>query len=112
VAISSDLNIVEKYMKELNDVNTSDIMSPKLSQSKSYLKILGILYFIEDTNLSNIIKRIIKTFYIFDGIILAFQPCIIKASLKLNIAVVWVDIWNFQNSTKAKLLINRCLNIE
>jgi len=34
VAISSDLSAVEKYMKELNDVNTSDIMSSKLSQSK------------------------------------------------------------------------------
>ena len=88
VAISSNLNVVEKYMKELNNVDASNIMSSRLSQSKSYLKILGILYFIEDTNLSDIIKRIIKIFYIFDDIILASQPHIIKASLKFNIAVV------------------------
>jgi len=44
VAATSDLNIVGEYMKNLNDINSSDIMSPKLLQSKSYLKILGILY--------------------------------------------------------------------
>ena len=26
--------------------------------------------------------------------------------------IVWIDIWNFQNGTKAKLLINRCFNVE
>jgi len=88
VAISSDLNVVEKYMKKLNNVDGSDIMSPRLPQSKSYLKILSISYFIEDSNLSDIIERIIKIFYIFDDIILASQPHIIKAFLKFSIAVV------------------------
>jgi len=50
IIVSSDLNIVEKYMKELNDVDLNDIMSLRLSQFKSYLKILGILYFLDDTN--------------------------------------------------------------
>ena len=31
VAIFSDLNMVEKYMKELNNVNTSNVMSLRLS---------------------------------------------------------------------------------
>ena len=31
VAIFSDLNIVEKYMKELNNINTSNVMSLRLS---------------------------------------------------------------------------------
>jgi len=73
VAISSDLNMVEKYIKKLNNINVSDVMSPKLPQLKSYLKILGIPYFIEDTNLLimlYIIKRIIKTSHIFNDIIL------------------------------------------
>jgi len=111
----SDLNIVEKYMKELNNVNSNDIISPKLPQSKSYLKILDIPYFIDNINLSvisDIIQRVIKTTHIFDNTILAFYFCIIKASLKSNMAIVWVDIWDFQNHTKAKLLINRYFNIE
>ena len=65
--------MVEKYIKKLNNINVSDVMSSKLPQLKSYLKILGIPYFIEDTNLLimlHIIKRIIKTSHIFNDIIL------------------------------------------
>ena len=63
----SVLNMVEKYIKDLNNVDLSNIMSLRLPQSKSYLKILGILYFVEDTNLpiiSNIIEWIIYSSYI------------------------------------------------
>jgi len=42
---------MEKYIKDLNDIDSSNVMSPRLPQSKSYLKILGISYFVEDTNL-------------------------------------------------------------
>jgi len=62
VARFLDLNIVEKYMKKLNDIDSSDIMSPRLPQLRSYLKILDILYFIDDTNLSitpDIMERVI-----------------------------------------------------
>ena len=38
-------------MKELNNIDLNNI-SPRLPQSKSYLKILGIPYFLADTNLS------------------------------------------------------------
>ena len=46
VAATSDLKVTEDYMKNLNNVDLNDVMSPRLSQSKSYLKILGILYLI------------------------------------------------------------------
>jgi len=62
VAASSNLNIVKKYIKELNNVDLNNIMSPRLLQSKSYLKILDIPYFIKDTNfpiMPNIIERVI-----------------------------------------------------
>jgi len=89
-------------------------MSSRLPQSKSYLKILGILYFVEDANLpifSNIIKSVIKSTHIFNDIILASYPYIIKASPKSDIAVICMDIWNSQNSSNVKMLINRCFNI-
>jgi len=25
-------------------------------------------------------------------------------------AIIWIDIWDFQNGTKAKSIINRCFN--
>ena len=30
IAITSDLNIIEKYIKELNDVDTINVISPRL----------------------------------------------------------------------------------
>ena len=114
VVAISDLNIVDEYMKNLNDIDSSDIMSPSLPQSKLYLKILNILYFVKDNNLSltsDIIERIIETSHIFNNIVLAFWLCVIKISPKSDMAVICVNIWNFQNSMKGKMLINRCFNI-
>lgn len=67
------LNVMEKYIKGLNNVDSNDIMSPRLSQSKFYLKILDILYFVENTNLSiipNIIERVIQSNHIFNDLVL------------------------------------------
>jgi len=58
---------------------------------------LDIPYFIENTNLSvtsKIIERVIKTTHIFNDIVLAFHLHIIKISLKSDMAMIWVDIWD------------------
>ena len=36
---------------------------------------------------------------------------VIKTSLKLDIVVVWIDIWDAQSGANAKLLINRSFDI-
>ena len=49
-------------------------MNPRLLQSKSYLKILGISYYVEDTNLFitiDIVERVIQTTHIFNDVVLA-----------------------------------------
>jgi len=87
----SDLNIVEKYVKDLNNVDSSNTISPRLSQSKFYLKILDILYCVEDTNLSitaDIVKRVIQTTYIFNDVVLTSCLYIIKAFPKSDIAII------------------------
>jgi len=66
-------------------------MSPRLPQSKSYLKILGIYYYIEDINIlitSDIVEKVIQTTHIFNDTILAFCPHIIKASSKSDIDII------------------------
>jgi len=91
IAITSNLNIIEKYMKELNDVDAINVISPRLLQSKSYLKILSISYFVKDTNLYitlDIIESIIKSTYILNDIFLTFYPQVIKVSPKSNMAVI------------------------
>jgi len=40
----SDLSIIEKYFKSVEGINGNDIPSPRLPQSKSYLKITGLPY--------------------------------------------------------------------
>ena len=74
VVAISDLNVVEEYIKNLNNVNSSNVMSFRLSQLKLYLKILDISYFVEDTNLfltSDIVERVIETTHIFNDVVLA-----------------------------------------
>ena len=59
---TSDLNTIERYIKNVDAIDSNKIMSPKLLQSKLYLKILDIPYIIEDFNISiisDIVEKII-----------------------------------------------------
>ena len=63
----------------------------------------------EGTNVpinSDIIELFIKTLHIFDNINIASKLYIIKVSSKSDMAIVWIDIWDSQNSLTAKKLIN------
>jgi len=85
------MNIIKKYIKELNDINSNDVMNSQLSQFKLHLKILGILYYLADINfhiISDIIEKVIKNIHIFHDIVLVFCPYIIKISPKLDIAII------------------------
>jgi len=44
VLLLSNLLIIEKYVKNSENIDSFQINSPHLPQSKSYLKIIGILY--------------------------------------------------------------------
>ena len=66
VASQSDLHIIENYVKNVDYIDTSGVEVPQLLQSKSYLKIMGIPYFLYDNlqeyfsleDVKNIIKQI------------------------------------------------------
>ena len=45
VFLQSDLQIIEQYVKNSNDINTLQVEVPCLLQSKSYLKIISISFF-------------------------------------------------------------------
>jgi len=87
VVADSDLNTI----KNIDVVNSEDIMSLRLSQSKLYLKVLDISYYIKDTNIpitSDIIKKAIQTIHIFNNTILASCPYIIKALSKSDMVII------------------------
>jgi len=93
VVLPLDLKVIENFVKNVDNVNSEDIEAPRLPQSKSYLKIIGISYFLENTNVSitsDFVESIIK--YIFNNLLLTFKPWVIKALHKSDMAVVWVDI--------------------
>jgi len=69
VTSSSNLSVVKSYIKNTNSVDSNNIQSTYLLQSKLYLKILDILYLIESTNTqinSSVIKSVIKSTHIFN----------------------------------------------
>ena len=115
VAQSSDLMLIDQYIKNSNDVNTLQVEEPRLPKSKSYLKIIGILYYPHNNSqerlTSNDIKTILKQNQIFDNISLASKPWVIKVSPKSDMSIVWIDIWDVQSGTNTKMLINRCFNV-
>ena len=84
VASPSDLQEIKKCVKS-SLLNDADQISPsRLPQLKSYLKIIGIPYLNEQSNmhiLSENIEKILKSNHIFNNIVLTSRPRVIKVSL-------------------------------
>ena len=114
VVSSLNLQTIKHYVKGANRINSNEVNSPRLPQSKSYLKIIDLLYFQENTTtsiISNVVKNIFKENYIFNNIFLISKPKVIKVSPKSNMAIIWIDIWDIQSGSNTKMLINRCFNV-
>ena len=115
VALQSDLQIINQYMKSSEEINGLQVDEPWLPQSKSYLKIIGIPYYpngkSQDCLNSSNVKAILKQNQIFNNIKLASKPRVIKVSPKSDMSIIWIDIWDVQSGSKAKCLINWCFNI-
>ena len=96
VTIQLDLQIIDQYVKKSENINELQVEEPRLSQSKSFLKIIGIPYYPnsktqEHLNSSNI-EAILKQNQIFDDIKLASKPRVIKVSPKSDMSIIWIDI--------------------
>jgi len=99
VAIQSDLQIIDQYVKKSEEINKLQVEESRLPQSKSYLKITGIPYFpngrIQEHLNASDVEMILKQNQIFDDIKLASRPRVIKVLPKSDIAIVWLDIWDY-----------------
>ena len=115
VSLFLDLLIIENYVKNSENIDSSQVDTPHLPQSKFYLKIISISYYshgnMQDHLLSQDVELVIKQNQIFNNITLASKPRVIKVSPKLDMVIIWVDIWDAQSGVKAKGLINWCFNI-
>ena len=109
IASPSNLQEIEKYVKSSLANDSDQMSSPRLPQLKSYLKIVGIPYVNEQSNLHispEDLKKILKNNHIFNNIVLASRLKIIKVSPKSDMAIIWIDIWDTQNGFKVKSIIN------
>ena len=114
--IASPLNFqtVETYIKNANQIEADNVKLPYLLQLKSYLKIIEIPYIMENTDTPlflDIVESIIKNNHIFNNIAIMSRPRVIKVLPRLDMAIIWLDIWDMQSSSREKSLINRCFNI-
>jgi len=93
------LQIIDQYVKKSEDINKLQVEEPHLPQSKSYLKITGILYFPNSRTQEHLsasdIETVLKQNQIFDNIKLASKPRVIKISPKSDMSIVWLDIWDY-----------------
>jgi len=114
IALASDCQVIENYVKNVDNIMSENIQAPRFPQSKSYLKIIRIPYLIKNTNIPinlEFVETVIKLSHIFNNLLLTSRPRVIKASSKSNMAIVWIDIWDFQSGKNARMLINRCFNM-
>ena len=115
VSQQSDLLIIDQYVKNSNDINALQVKKPWLPKSKSYLKIISIPFYPHDNSqerlMSSNIETILKQNQIFNNISLVSKPRVIKVSPKSNMSIVWIDTWDVQSGSNAKMLINRCFNV-
>ena len=115
ISSNSDLQEIKKYVKNSFSSEAKQISFPRLPQSKSYLKIVGIPYINNITNShfsSDDVESILRSSHIFNDIVLASRPCIIKVSPKSDMSIIWIDIWDSQSGSNAKKIINRRFNVE
>jgi len=92
IASQSDLQIISQYIKKSEDINKLQVEEPCLSQSKLYLKIIGILFFPNSKTQNHLnasdVETILKQNQIFDNIKLASRPRVIKVSPKSDMSIV------------------------
>ena len=98
IVLASDYQVIENYIENVDNIMSENIQAPRLPQSKSYLRIIGIPYLMENTNIpinSEFVETVIKLSHIFNDLLLTSRPRVIKASPKSNMMIAWIDIWNF-----------------
>jgi len=92
ISQQSDMLIIDQYVKSSNNINSLQVEELHLPKSKSYLKIIGILFYPHENSqerlTSNDIEMILKQNHIFDNISLASKPRVIKVSPKSDMLIV------------------------
>ena len=115
VTSAAELEVIKQWLKKTAGLGESTEVEPRLPQSKSFLKILGVPYWDSKSSLLITpaqVEAALSNSPLFEGVTLASMPCIMKASPSSDMSVIWIDIWDSQKGSKGKTLINRSFNFE
>ena len=113
VASAEELEVIKQWLKKIAGFGKDTEVEPRLPQSKSFLKILGVSYWDSNSSLPitpTQVAEALSTSPLFEGITLASIPRIMKASPSSDMSVIWINIWNSQKGSKSKILINHLFN--
>ena len=113
VASAAELEVIKQGLKKAAGLSITTVVEPCLPQSKSFLKILGVPYWGNNSSLPITqaqVEAVIANTPVFKGVVLTSHPHIMKASLSSDMSVIWFDIWDSQKGTKGKTLINCSFN--
>ena len=113
VASAAELEMIKQWLKKTTGLGESTKVEPCLSQSKSFLKILGVSYWDSKSSLSITPAQVeiaLSNSPLFEGVTLTSMSYIIKASSSSDMSVIWINIWDSQKGSKGKTLINHSFN--
>ena len=96
VASAAKLEVIKQWLKKVAGLATSTVVD-YLPQFKSFLKILGVFYWGNNSSLPITqaqVESVIANTLIFEGVVLASCPCIMKVFPSSDMFVIWIDIWD------------------
>jgi len=115
IASAAELEVIKQWLKKTAGLGESTEVEPRLPQSKSFLRVLGVPYWDSKTSLpvtSAQVAEALSSSPLFKGVTLVSMPRIMKASPSSDMSVIWIDIWDSQKRSKGKTLINCSFNFE
>ncbi|KXN85439.1 hypothetical protein AN958_11335 [Leucoagaricus sp. SymC.cos] len=112
--------IIHEWLSKAIQCDRNDIPIPRAPMSKSYLKIVGVNFYMPpewhkdgSTQLmADNVLYVMNRNPLFEKVTLASMPRIMKASPHSDMAIIWFDIWDSQKGTNAKLLTDRSFNFD
>ena len=97
VASVAELEVIKQWLKKTAGLGEITEVEPRLPQSKSFLKVLGVPYWDSKTSLPITpaqVAEALSSSPLFEGVTLASMPHIMKASPSSDMSVIWIDIWD------------------
>ena len=91
VASAAELEVIKQWLKKTASLGKVTEVEPHLPQSKSFLKVLGIPYWNFKSSLpvtSAQVAEALSSSPLFEGVTLAFLPCIMKALPSSDMSVI------------------------